>query len=118
MLSILRLGTPGWLYMIQDSKYWRPVAGEDEKSPTELSPGSKSDRFTFAAVMSKQTKTQVTRRAIRYYRDIKFSESPVIELRVLSKSDLEIVQTGVKNEWTKKAPPLGLYPGGPAEADA
>lgn len=98
--------------MIQDSKYWKSVAGEDEKSPIELSPGSESDRFTFAELRSKQTKTKLKHGTIRYYEDIKFSESSAIELRVLSKSDLEIVQTGVKEEWTKEVPPLGLYPGG------
>ena len=100
MLSILRTeGTPNTLYMVKDLRSPNTKVGEDDKA---LWKRLDTSPFTLAEVENK------TNFDLKPYKGI--TERPTLQLKHLSISKLEIVQTGEKGNWSEGVPPVGLYP--------
>lgn len=103
VLRILEAGVPGGLYLVRDHELWNTEAGDGNEPISLLTPDL--DWSTLLEV------TNMDHRDLRPYNGIYVAEKPaVIKLRVLSTSKLEIVRTGVKEEWSDGHPPIGLYP--------
>src|SRR5271170_6352805 len=100
VLSILRMeGTPNTLYMVKDLRSPNTKVGEDDKA---LWKRLDTSPFTLAEVENK------TKFDLKPYKGI--TERPTLQLKHLSISKLEIVQTGEKGNWSEGVPPVGLYP--------
>ena len=99
VLRIFETGVPGGLYLINDRELWNPTEDSEGYEPIGLTPDSQ--RRTLVEV------TIIDHRDLRPYDGT--TEKQVVGLKVLSVEKLEIVQSGVKGEWDKGVPPVGLH---------
>jgi len=99
VLRILETGIPGGLYLVRDCELWN-TEDDEGYEPIRLTPNLQW--WTLAKVMN------IDHRGLGPYDGT--TENQVVSLEALSLSKLEIVQSGVKGEWIKGVPPVGLHP--------
>ena len=85
--------------MVKDLQLPNTKVGEDDE---DLWADLGTDPFTLAEV------DEMTKLDLRPYDSI--VERPTLQLKRLSISKLEIVQTGEIGDWSEGVPPIGLYP--------
>lgn len=100
MLGIRRdKGTLDRFYMVKDLRSVNKNIGEDDKTLWEY---LEINPFTLAEVENKADLDLISCGGI--------IERPALELKCLSVSKLEIVQTAERGDWSEGVPPVGLYP--------
>lgn len=90
---------PNRLFMVKDLRSPNTKVSEDDKALWE---SLETDPFTLAEGVN------MTKFSLKPYNGIK--KRPTLRLKHLSVSQLEIVQTGEKGDWSEDVPPVGLYP--------
>jgi len=85
--------------MVKDLRSPNTKVSEDDKALWE---SLETDPFTLAEVKNKINFNPKPLNGI--------NERPMLRLKQLSVSKLEIVQTGEKGDWSEGVPPVGLYP--------
>ena len=99
VLRILETGVLGGLYLVNDRELSNT---EDSEGCEPISLVPDRPGWTLAEV------TNTCHGDLRPYDGT--TENRVVSLKVLSFEKLEIVQSGVKGDWDKGVPPIGLHP--------